>query len=304
MRINSSSSNSGSKTARQEIQTSACDSTRFRRVRLRLFLFLLPLFCLLSAGRHAGSAAAPPPQGEGAANSTSRREHLKDSLCAHFALHERRRKMPAEAALHLKACSEVDLNRLRSDPADSSSYEPQKTRQAIREASGGLQELLAESSQATRSKAVFRLLIAWAPACLQSLRANLPALIEGLSEKATLPLEVFGGSDPAFQRQKTLLRGGVFIRDRVGDRELLQEDRLKATIDGRNTALWLFARSLGLHAKLGLSLSACFANCRHRLRRKLLDGARSLQGAYYGALSTDILTLTVDKNQERVSHSE
>lgn len=118
----------------------------------------------------------------------------------------------------------------------------------------------------------------------------MPPSLHELQSRETFPLQVFGARDSALQGRVVLLRGGVYMQDRVGANEL-QEHSTREVVNGRHLALWVFARALGLHAKLGLSLTGCLANCRDRLRMRYLEGP-SMKAAYYGALNTDILRIS------------
>lgn len=143
-----------------------------------------------------------------------------------------------------------------------------------------------------------QLIVAWTPGCLQSLPQKLPPSLQHLSEREAVPLEVFGERDGAMQGRRVLLRGGVYMQDRIGENEL-QENATRDTLHGRYLALWLFARALGLHAKLGLSLVGCWGNCRERLRKKFIEGPY-MRAAYYKTLSTDILRVSKVGNQDDV----
>lgn len=154
----------------------------------------------------------------------------------------------------------------------------------------GLAQDLAElRMQQGIAKAALKLIVAWIPECLQSLPEKLPPSLLQLSESDAVPLQVFGEKDAALHGRKVLLRSGVYMQDRVGENEL-QNDNTRRAVNGRHIALWLFARALGLHAKLGLSISGCLANCRDRLRKKYSEGP-SMRAAYYGTLSMDILRI-------------
>ncbi|CDJ49966.1 subtilase family serine protease, putative [Eimeria brunetti] len=149
---------------------------------------------------------------------------------------------------------------------------------------------IADAQAEIQEKEVSRLIVAWNPGCLKSLPQKIPPSLQALSVREAAPLEVFGEKDSAVQGRKVILRGGVYMQDRVGANEL-QVDSTREIINGRHLALWLFARAVGLHARLGLTLTGCLANCRDRLRLRFLEGP-SMRAAYYGTLNTDILRIS------------
>lgn len=161
-----------------------------------------------------------------------------------------------------------------------------------------LSDLLREQGVATSAK---RIIIAWIPDCLQTLLQKVPPSVADMSEGDAAPLQVFGEKDSFVNGREVILRGGVFMQDRVGENEM-QEGNTRQAVKGRNFALWLFVRALGLHAKLGSSLLGCFANCRHQLRRKFFEGP-SMRAAFYGALSMDIIRISKLGGQDFVRGS-
>ena len=149
---------------------------------------------------------------------------------------------------------------------------------------------IADALAEGREKEASRLIVAWNPGCLKSLPQKVPTSLQPLSVREVVPLQIFGEKDSALHGRKVLLRGGVYMKDRVGANDL-QEDSTRSIVNGRHLALWLFARALGLHARLGLTLTGCMANCRDRLRLRFFEGP-SMRAAYYGALNTDILRIS------------
>ncbi|OEH74644.1 subtilase family serine [Cyclospora cayetanensis] len=177
-------------------------------------------------------------------------------------------------------------------------------------------ELAELQAEGARTRETYRLLVSWHPECLQTLQKKVPSAIQGLCSRETVPMQLFenpnthreGGSerhggilkgDRASWESSVLLRGGVYMEDRVGFAELEQAAAREA-LEGRYLALWLFTRALGLHAKLGLSLSGCLGNCRDKLREKF-QRAPPMVAAYYGTLSTDILRINKSGGQ---THSD
>ncbi|KAL8274715.1 hypothetical protein Esti_001430 [Eimeria stiedai] len=159
---------------------------------------------------------------------------------------------------------------------------------------------LLNSSQSPKSSV--RLLVAWAPECLKDLHAKLPQLLRSRLEEEGEAIEVFGKKDTFTQGRRVMLNWGVFKQDRVGARDL-QEAAARKKIGGRNAALWLFVKALGLHARLGLSLRACFGNCREQMRKRFARGGPFVLAAYYATLSTDVLTISTTSNNKQYNAS-
>lgn len=87
----------------------------------------------------------------------------------------------------------------------------------------------------------------------------------------------------------------MFTRDRLRAGDFQNAD-FRALLEGRRAALFLFARSLGLRAKLGLSLKACAGNCRFWLQETYERKIR-LHASFYSSLQTDILEFGSSKSR-------